>query len=74
MKGYLARRRVIKMKSQSYQDTQAIIIQKYIRGYLSLQSLEQKRVEIGAAIMIQAIWKGHRVRMRVKLARAQHAQ
>jgi hypothetical protein len=62
MKGYLANKRTKARLKDECKYNAAVMIQKYCRGLCGYQKIETIRIEIGASIMIQAWWKGVRLR------------
>ena len=63
MKGYIAHKRVKQLKQDSEKYWSAVTVQKYLRSILARNRIEEMRVEVGAAIMIQSWYKGCRVRI-----------
>jgi hypothetical protein len=62
MKGYIAKKRFNQLKLDADKYWHAVTIQKYLRRVLAKNKIDDMRVEVGAAIMIQSFYKGFKVR------------
>lgn len=63
------------MRRERAQHEAATKVQKFLRGYLAMQEASNMRLQIGAAIMIQALWRGYLGRKRFqRILDRQHKQ
>ena len=55
------------MQLAKYFNSQATIVKRYMKGYLGKKEAKRRRIKIGAAIMIQSLFRGFAVRNKLKL-------
>ena len=59
LRGVQATMKVKQMRLRALQNEQAHVIQRYAKGYLGFKKAKLQRIQIGAAIMIQSLYRGY---------------
>ena len=55
------------MREQHHLDCSATVIKRFMKGYLGKKEAKRRRIKIGAAIMIQALFRGFSARNELKM-------
>ena len=62
LKGVKATIKVRKMRLRKLKNEKATLLQSYMKGYLGVKQIRKQRIQIGAAIMIQSLYRGYATR------------
>lgn len=60
-------KRLKKMRQDKILNQKATIVKRYMKGYLGKKEAKRRRIKIGAAIMIQSLYRGFSARRALKI-------
>ena len=66
MRIYLAKKKLVALRRTELMNKNATIVKRFMKGYLGKKEAKSRRIKIGAAIMIQALFRGFAVRQEIR--------
>ena len=66
MRTYLAKKKLASLRRADLMSKNATLIKRFMKGYLGKKEAKSRRIKIGAAIMVQALYRGFAVRQEIR--------